>query len=184
MKALKHLTFLLLLMTQLQAADVDSLIEFYKQNYRNFYRHRLCGQNIELLLKEAQEDGIDLEGAYVLKIEGSGFLETSGFYSRHGINERTMLGYFHVVLVADNIVFDFDLAGKLTPKLPSYVRLQFTPPYEPFIIFGIKYRALEQLPWWTVTRYEWRDYLLRGNPSWKKKLSEILDLQAVMTLPR
>jgi hypothetical protein len=166
------------------AADLPALSKLYQENYQRFYKHGLCGQNILRLLEEAHRQGIDLSNVSVLKIEGAGFLETSGFYTRHAKNQRAMLGYFHVVMVADNIVFDFDLADKLMPTLENYVRLQFTPPYEPFIIFGISYQAQKELPWWKVTRFEWHDYLQQAPMTWKKNLGEVVDLKAVLALPR
>jgi hypothetical protein len=86
----------------------------------------MCGENIGRLVEEAKNQNLDLEGSYVLKIEGGGFLETSGFYTRSNPNERAMLGYFHYILVADGYVFDFDLNESLVLKLEDYVRLQFT----------------------------------------------------------
>jgi hypothetical protein len=184
---LKTLIWLFLLFSQtLLAADVESLKRLFDENYNRLYQHGMCGKNIERLLQEARRDQLDLSGSYVLKIEGAGFLETSGFFSRHNKNNREMLGYFHVVLVADGVVFDFDLADRLTPMLEHYVRLQFTPPYEPFFVFGIGFESAKELPWWQVTRYEWKDYLSQTNRpnTAKKKLGDVVNLQRVFSLPR
>jgi hypothetical protein len=170
----------------LVAADVAALKTLYLEQYNRLYQHGMCGRNIEHFIALAEQEGIDLTGAHVLKIVGAGFLETSGFYTRQNKNKREMLGYFHVVMVANDTVFDFDLADRLTPSLANYVRLQFTPPQEPYVIFGVFYISAQELPWWTVTRYEWKDYISRSDAqvSWKKKLNQVVDLPLVLSRPR
>ncbi len=164
-----------------QAADLKSLSELFKQNFNTFYQPRLCGKNIGLLITEAQKRKIDLSNSYVLKIEGAGFLETSGFYTRNLINDRAMLGYFHYVLVADGLVFDFDLAEPLILPLEDYVRLQFTPPYLPFHVFGINFVPINELKWWTVSRFELESYIsYTPQKTWSKKMPQVIDLNLVM----
>lgn len=186
---MKHFKFLLLLnfiMTfSTSAADLPAMIEFYKANYQKFYQQRFCGRNIEQLISNALKEGIDLSHSYVLKIEGAGFFETSGFYTRSAKNQRDMLGYFHIVFVADNYVFDFDLADRLVVSLENYVRLQFTPPYEPFYIFGVSYLAQNQLPWWKVTAFETTSYI-SNKPIilWSKKLGDVIDLNKTLSAQR
>lgn len=186
---MKHFKFLLLLnflMTfSTSAADLPALVEFYKANYQTLYQQRLCGRNIEKLISHALKEGIDLSNSYVLKIEGAGFLETSGFYTRSAKNKREMLGYFHMVFVADNYVFDFDLADGLVVELEDYVRLQFTPPYEPFYIFGISYLAKDQLPSWKVTAFQTTNYISnKPAPLWSKRLGEVIDLNKTLSRER
>lgn len=184
MKTIILLIFILI-STMASAADLQSLSTLFKQNFDTFYQPRLCGKNITLLLSEASKRNIDLSNSYVLKIEGAGFLETGGLYTRVRINEREMLGYFHYVLIADDYVFDFDLAEPLILKIEDYIRLQFTPAYTPYIIFGINYDPLKELPYWTVTNYHWRDFLNPGpQKNWVKKMNHFIDLKKVMTRDR
>lgn len=168
------------------AADLEGLKSLFTDNYNTFYEPRYCGRNIMRLVAAAQDRQIDLSGAYVLKIEGAGFLETSGFYTRGVPHERAALGYFHFVMVADGHVFDFDLHEPLVLGIEDYVRLQFTPAKEPAMIFGIQYRAREQLKWWTVTRIEIDDLTrpAANGASKAMKLGEYVDLEAVMALDR
>ncbi len=167
------------------AADIPALKELFTQKYETFYEPRFCGRNTARFVSEASRRNIDLSNSYVLKIEGAGFLETSGFYTRAGTNERQMLGYFHVVFVADHHVFDFDLAEPLVLKLEDYIRLQFTPPYEPFPIFGIAYRAKEQLAHWTATGFDGSAYIRdEETKAWEMKFPDFVDLDEVMNLER
>ena len=171
--------------TQVHAADLKSLEALYTQNFDTFYQPRFCGRNIARLVNAALERKIDLDGAYVLKIEGAGFLETSGFYTRNAPNERAMLGYFHVVLVAENHVFDFDLHEPLSLNVNEYIRLQFSPANDSTTIFGIRYRASEQLKWWTVTRFEISDFVQdTKRATWKIGMDKYVDINSVLSQPR
>jgi hypothetical protein len=168
-----------------RAADLPALSELFQQNFDNFYQPRLCGKNISQLVSEATKRNIDLTNSYVLKFEGVGFLETSGFYTRKQINEREMLGYFHFVLVADGYVFDFDLAEPLILKLEDYIRLQFTPASEGYTIFGIHFKPLEQLPDWTVGHFEWKNFISSSpQKTWSKKMDQVVNLKKVMKRKR
>lgn len=167
-------------------ADLNKLSILYQNNFNNFYEPRFCGENISRLLVEAQKQNIDLSNSYVLKVVGAGFLETSGFYMRNEPNNRKMLGYFHYVLVADNYVFDFDLHEPLVFLLEDYVRLQFTPPYEPFIIWGVKYDSMKELSHWSVIRYEVNEYLRTSSPrsTWTKSMPDVIKLKEVLSKKR
>jgi hypothetical protein len=167
-----------------QAADLRSLRNIFVSNFDRFYVPARCGSNVGRLIEEANRLSIDLKNSYVLKIVGSGFLETSGFYTRGKINERAMLGYFHFVFVADGYVFDFDLDEPLVLKLEDYIRLQFSPQQLPYTVFGINYVPEKELQYWTVSRFEIDTYLSRPQVAWTKKMPEIVNLKAVMTRPR
>lgn len=185
MKKLSLCLFLLFVTTLASAADVRRLKEVFVDNFDRFYEWRMCGKNIHTLVTEAQRLKIDLKNAYVAKIEGAGIWETSGFYTRGEINKRSMLGYFHVILVADGYVFDFDLAEPLVLKIEDYFRLQFTPPHEPYMHYGTLYDAKVQLPRWSVTRYETQSYLLDQAPvTWKKSVREYLNLDQMFKKKR
>lgn len=166
-------------------AELEELKSLFSQNYNAFYEPRFCGRNIERLVKEASSRHIDLDGAFILKIEGTGFLETSGFYTRTSPNKREALGHFHVILVVENQVFDFDLLGPLVLSLEDYVRLQFTPPKEPITIFGVNYESHKELKWWKVTRFEINEFAqVEPHATWTRNLGEYLDLDQIMSLPR
>ncbi len=167
------------------AADIESLEKLFTKNYNSFYTPRFCGRNIEKFVKVAHQNGIDLSNSYVAKIVGGGFLETSAFYSRTNPNDRVMIGYFHMVLVADGYVFDFDLGEPAVLKLSDYVRLQFTPPYEPFRIYGIDYTAKSNPGSWDVTAFETLKYG-RGIESklWKKQIKDLISMDRMMSTHR
>ena len=139
----KNIIFLcfILLKSTVLAADIESLRKLFVNNFNHYYQPRYCGKNIKRLLSEAQKRNIDLSNSYILKVVGDGFFETSGFYTRAKPNQRAMLGYFHMILVADNMVFDFDLHAPLVLDVRNYIRLQFMPPYEPYIIYNVNYTA-------------------------------------------
>ncbi len=166
-------------------ADVKSLKKLFQDNFDNYYEQRYCGRNVQRLLTNAKAKNIDLSNAYVLKIVGGGFLETSGFYTRTDPNERAMLGYFHMVLVADGYVFDFDLYEPLVLKVEEYIRLQFTPAYLPYVIWGINYIPQKELAYWKVTRFEWSDYVVgKEKATWEKSMKDFVSLEQVMSLDR
>ena len=120
-----------------------------------------------------------------MKIVGGGFLETSAFYARNNSNERVMIGYFHMVLIAEGHVFDFDLDEPIVPTTLDYIRLQFTPPYLPFSIFGIRYDPKNQLTGWKLTRFEWQDYINgKEVPTWTTTMERYIDLDELMSKPR
>lgn len=177
--------FTLLLSQPTRAADLPALKKLFTENYNSLYRERFCGENIVNFIKLAQERGIDIEGSYALKIVGAGFFETSGFYTRTNPNERAMLGYFHFVFVADNHVIDFDLGEPLVPSLEDYIRLQFTPAREPYVLYGVKYDALNQLNHWTLTRIEAAP-CARGltDATWIQPLKNVVNLAEIVRRPR
>lgn len=167
------------------AADVSKLKDLFVQNFDNYYEPRYCGKNIVRFVSRAVEEKIDLSNSYVLEIVGAGFLETSGFYAREAVDQRTMLGYFHVVFVADDYVFDFDLHRPVVLKLEEYVRLQLTPPFEPFNVFGIKYRSLEQLSGWTAIAFDWSGHIQKKVIElWRKKFPEFINLERMLEIDR
>ena len=89
---------LLISLSSAWAADLPQLKKLFTENFDNYYQPRFCGKNTARFVSEAKKRNIDLSNSYVLKIVGGGFWETSGFYTRNNINERAMLGYFHMVL--------------------------------------------------------------------------------------
>lgn len=176
----------LLLSSAAQAADVRGLTEIFWKNYDNFYQYGNCGGNIARLVEAAKEKRLDLSNAYVLNIVGAGFLETSGFYTRSKMNQWKMLGYFHVVLVADGYVFDFDLGEPLVLKLDEYIRLQFTPPQEPFKVGGNAFFTSDDLKYWTATTYDVQKYNFTEKPieTGKYKLTDLVPLARITSLKR
>jgi len=139
-------------------ADTKALTSLYKSGYNSMYHPRYCGRNIEGFLKEAKKRNIDLSNSYVLNIEGGGFLETSGFYTRGKKGERANLGYFHIILLADDMIYDFDMDSPKVLTLNNYVDLQFRPPFEPFKVFGIDYTKNGNPGSWSVEVFDLQDY--------------------------
>lgn len=168
-----------------KAADMPRLTSLFKSNFNNYYQARYCGRNIERLTSEAIKRNIDLSDSYVLKIVGGGFLETSAFYTRDKVNERAMLGYFHMVLVADGMVFDFDLAEPLVLQVEDYFRLQFTPPYEPYKIYGIDYTQNKNPHGYRLTAYDYEDYA-NGDETvlWESVVRDYIDMKELYGRPR
>lgn len=145
----------------------------------------MCGQNIQRFVTEAANRNIDLSNSSVLRIDGNGFLNVSGFYTREKPNDWKMVGYFHYVFVADGYVFDFDLAEPIVVKLDDYIRLQFSPPTDPFVIFGITYGLQNEVGSWDVTQYTWQS-IYKNAPvaSNKYKFGQIVDLKKISRMKR
>jgi len=184
-KTISILLLSLFLLTSAQAADIKSLKKLFEDNYDAFYIPRFCGKNTARFISEANQRGINLSHSYVAKFVGAGFLETSGFYTRNNPNDRQMLGYFHMVFVADGYVFDFDLHEPMVLKIEDYIRLQFTPPYESFKIWGMSYISQEQLSSWNVTGFETLNYAKGKEVEvWKKKLPDFVELEKMLKRER
>jgi len=179
------LVLLCLFLSNAHSADIPALKELFQKNFDSYYQPRFCGQNIRRFLEEASMREIDLSNAYVLKIQGGGFLETSGFFTRGNVNEREMLGYFHMILIADDIIFDFDLNRPLVLNKLDYIRLQFTPPHEPYYIFGIDYTKNGAPGNWNVTAFDSKDYS-NGKEStlWKSKIKDYIDIKELFKRER
>lgn len=183
-KFLTIILFSILTLSQAFAADVKSLERVFKENFDSFYQPRYCGRNTARLVAEAQKRKIDLSHSYVLKIVGGGFWETSAFYSRNNINERVMIGYFHMVFVADGYVFDFDLDEPLVLKLQDYIKLQFAPP-APYDFYRGEERTKSELKSWSVTAFKTEEYAKNKEiVLWQKKLGDIVDMNKMMAKPR
>lgn len=179
----KFILLISLFVSQVYAADIPGLTKLFQSNFNSLYQPRHCGKNIERLVQAAHEKRIDLKNAYVMKIVGGGFWETSGFYTRITPNERVMLGYFHYVLVADNYVFDFDLREPLVLPFEDYVRLQLAPPASNTSWMNV---MAKDLPTWEMTRYEWNDYISYSNlnATWVKRMSVMINIPKALAKKR
>lgn len=176
------LGFIFLSSTFVQAADIPGLTKLFADNFNTLYAPRMCGKNIERFIEAAQAQNINLDNAYVLKIVGGGFFETSGFYTRTNPNDREMLGYFHYVLVADRMVFDFDLNSPLVLTLENYARVQLSPPdTHPWAANWGK-----DLSRWVITRYDIETYMKDSNPqiTWKKSMGDLIDVTETLSRNR
>lgn len=168
-----------------QAGDLSKLKGLFQETFNTLYVPRFCNQNIARFVAEAKKRSIDLSNSSVVKIEGSGFLNVSGFYTRESPNEWKMLGYFHYVLIMDGQVFDFDLAQPVVLPLDQYVRLQFTPPSLPYVIFGIKYVPSEELKWWKVSFFETSPFALSKTVLKRSgTFGEFISLENITSVPR
>lgn len=168
------------------AGDLPKLSRFFKKNYDNFYQEGFCGRNIIKLLVEAEKAGIDTSGAEVLQFISDGFIKVSGFYTRGKKHQWKALGYFHhTVLEMDGHIFDFDLAEPRVLKSNDYIRLQFTPPTEPFKIFGLDYSAKGNPSDWRVRGIDAEKIKTQGDVVlWEKKVKEYFDMTSIMKIPR
>jgi hypothetical protein len=65
------------------------------------------------------------------------------------------------------------------------VRLQFTPPYEPFRIFGIDYSAKNNPGSWSITAFDTKRYG-RGLESklWSKMIKNLIDMKKMISSDR
>ncbi len=173
---MKIFIFLMLILNfNTYSANIKALAKLYKNSFNTIYQPRFCNKNIKKFLEIAIEKDIDLENAYVLKVEGLGFLQTSGFFTRTDPNKRVNLGYFHFVLIADDYVFDFDLHEPLVLSLNKYIKLQFTPrTTDQEVIFGINYKSNGNPDKWEASLIEVQDFLNSSSaPIWTGKFEEL-----------
>lgn len=171
--------FLLLLLTQASfAADLPKLQSLFKTNFNSFYAPRFCGQNIERLVRAADEKRIDLTNSYVAVLKHDGFWGLQAFSARGVVGQRQPWG-FHVILIADNYVFDFDFTNQ--PKvLPMK---QYFP--EMFTSKGNTdngYTFKKELPYIDVELYSVHDYLksngiTKTTPKQTVMLGNLIDLR-------
>lgn len=179
------LIVLVLLISAVNAADLPALKKLFEKNYNSIYQPRFCGRNTRAFLNEAKKQEIDLSDSYVLKIVGPGFFETSGFYTRSKPNERVHLGYFHMVLVANNHIFDFDLREPLVLDILDYARLQFTPPHEPYTLMGVDYSSKGNPSRWNVTAFDKNDYAKGIETTlWEMKMNQFIDVEKLYSRER
>ncbi len=108
------------------------------------YQENYCGQNIERFTKAAAKAGINLDNSYIVQIVNEGY-DTFGLVNALSVREEGRkfdpaptkppyrdIGYnnwnFHVILIAEGEVFDFDFMNQATVyKLPKYLDQQFIP---------------------------------------------------------
>ena len=127
------------------AADLRGLKDLFDRSFwTSMYQENYCGQNIERFTKAAVKAGINLDNSYIVQIVNEG-LDTFGLVNALSVREEGRkfepapqyppfrdIGWmnwnFHVILVADGEVFDFDFMNQATVyKLPKYLDQQFIP---------------------------------------------------------
>jgi len=131
-------TFLSLWGSLALAADLKGLTDLLERSFRtNMYQKNYCSKNIENFARAAQNDGINLDNAYIVKIENAG-MDSGGFVNAVSARDVGQVNWeYHVVLIADGSVFDFDFMNKATVlELEEYLDQQFIPAnkrnYKPF----------------------------------------------------
>jgi hypothetical protein len=167
--------FLFFIFLKVEAADLKKLTSLFKEIYETHYTPNYCGKNIQQFLNFADNAGIDLNNAEVWKVMGNGFWETSGFHTRLSTSDRSMLGYFHMILIADDYIFDFDLHGAHVVSKYHYARLQFTPAHNPFpVTRSAKIDFHKDLNGWTIEAFDAKDYSKNITTKlWKKNFLDI-----------
>lgn len=175
----KILLILLIVLSQTTfAADLPRLKKLFRENFNSLYVPRACGTNIEKFVKLADKEGVDLTNSYVVVLEGPGFWNLQSFNARGQKPGGRQPWYFHVILVADDQVLDFDFTN--TPTfLPfrSYIKEMFVPKGK----IDIPYDHKRELPYVNLDYYASDDYLINNGrtsvtPKKTYKLSELLDL--------
>jgi len=156
------------------SADIQSLLKLYRNNFNQIYVPRFCHQNIKRFVALARSKNINIENSFVVSVEGGSFLKTSGFYSRFKPGQRVSLGYFHVFLIADGYVFDFDLYRPLAIKFLDYVTLQFTPQVPNARFFNVDYYQTGNPHSWNTSIFDASSFKsLKGPKAWRGTLEDI-----------
>jgi hypothetical protein len=164
LRTLTLLCVLYVCMAEALAADVPGLRSLFEASFRSSYEVRHCGRNIDRFLRSAQAQGLNLQGAHYVKLTGSGFFELPPLQRRGssapGVFMADGLWYFHVILVADGMVFDFDFTNR--PRvLPvvDYLREMFVPPGSVVQHWGMTIRYPEIMQSWSAETLSAEDYL-------------------------
>lgn len=160
------------------AADLPRLTKLFSENFRNLYVPRNCGSNIERLVKLADQKGIDLTNSYVVVLENPGFWNLQAFGARGLKPGDRQAWYFHVILLADDKVLDFDFGN--SPRVvpfKTWVKEMFVPKGK----VDVPYDYKKDMPYFKFDFYRVDDYLsnnarTNGTPKNTYKLSELLDL--------
>ncbi len=126
------------------AADTKKLNKIFEDTFWTIYQSNYCGRNIENFSTEAVEQNVDLKNAYIMEIRNAGF-DMFGLVAALAAREEGRLieprtskppfrtiGYsnwnFHVVLIADGLVYDYDFMNKATVlKLEDYLDQMYVP---------------------------------------------------------
>ena len=113
------------------SADLPRLAKMFKSTFWSIYQERYCGRNIESLSSQALKEKIDMRGAYIMEISNGGF-DTFGLVASLNARESGRLytperslppfrqpgganWHFHVVLLADGVVHDYDFGNSAYP---------------------------------------------------------------------
>lgn len=173
--------FILLLLLASQftfAADLPRLRKVFQDNYNTLYTPRACGKNIDKLVKLADANKIDLTNSYYVVLNNPGFWMLQAFSAR-GLKYGDRQSWsFHVILVADNYVFDFDFNNRPTVvPFNTYIKEMFVPKAKVDIPYDFK----QDLPYFEFDFYDVRDYLkaqgsTRNLPHKTYMLRDLLDL--------
>ncbi len=98
------------------------LVRLFSERFHSGYRAGRCADNIEGLLHAARSRGIRLSDAWIIRIENQGFSAFGLVNAEHARQAGGRIWessspefhpgeanwYFHVILLADGLVFDFD----------------------------------------------------------------------------
>lgn len=136
--------FLILVSFSSWSADLPKLAKLFKGTFWSIYQERYCGRNIESLSAQALEEKIDMRGAYIMEIRNAGF-DTFGMVASLNARESGRLynperskppfrqpgganWHFHVVLLADGVVHDYDYGNTAQPiRMDHYFEKMFIP---------------------------------------------------------
>jgi hypothetical protein len=120
---------ILSLSSSAQAADVEGLAHLFKQEFVSGYESGRCQYNTRFFTAKAQSQGIDLEGALYITIEGYGDISYYHGRTKSGQAPSSGIWFHHYFLIVPSdgvrspefspernyIVIDFDFGN--TPKL-------------------------------------------------------------------
>jgi hypothetical protein len=125
--------FLILVSFSSWSADLPKIEKLFKNTFWTIYQERYCGRNIESFSTQALEEKINMRGAYIMEIRNAGF-DTFGMVASLNAREAGRLytperseppfrqpgganWHFHVVLLADGVVHDYDF-GNIAEPIP------------------------------------------------------------------
>ena len=175
---MKFLFFILLFTQVTFAADLPRLQKLFQENFRTLYVPNKCGTNIDKFVKLADKERIDLTNSYVAVLENPGFWNLQAFGARGLKPGDRQPWYFHVILIADDKVLDFDF-GNSPRVIPfkTWVKEMFVPKGK----VDVPYDYKKDLPYFEFDYYEVHDYLRNNGqtsntPKKTYKLKDLMDL--------
>lgn len=176
---MKNFLLLFVLLTQFSfAADLPRLQSLFTANFNALYIPNKCGTNIDKFVKLADKNRIDLTNSYVVVLRNPGFWNLQAFSARGTKPGDRQPWYFHVILIADDKVLDFDFTN--TPKVVpfrTWVKDMFIPKGKPDVPYDFK----KDLPYFEFDFYSVNDYLAKNGrtsetPKKSYRLSDLLDV--------
>ena len=90
--------------------SANDLVSLFQEHYQNHYAAGECDSNIKNFVAEAQEQNLNLENAYQIKIEKVAICSFFCYFNPKNPRGDVWRWYYHVIFIKDHTVYDMDYA--------------------------------------------------------------------------